>query len=59
MDCAPLAAATLGTVVGRPGLEPGEAQPLDLQSRPLPATEYRPKYIRQIPYTYMSENLDH
>ena len=42
MDYAPLAAVTLSTVVRRPGLEPGEVKPLDLQSRPLPATEYRP-----------------
>ena len=42
MDYAPLAATTLGAVVRRPGLEPGEVKPLDLQSRPLPATEYRP-----------------
>ena len=44
MDYAPLAATTLGAVVRRPGLEPGEVKPLDLQSRPLPATEYRPIY---------------
>ena len=33
---------TSARLVRRPGLEPGEVKPLDLQSRPLPATEYRP-----------------
>ena len=31
-------------MVGRPGIEPGEAVPFDLQSNPLPSTEYRPIY---------------
>ena len=30
--------------MGRPGIEPGEAVPPDLQSGPLPSTEYRPIY---------------
>ena len=34
-------------LVGGAGLEPAEPKALDLQSSPLPVTEYPPKYWRQ------------
>lgn len=37
-------------VVGRPGIEPGESKTTDLQSAPLPSTEYRPINARYYLY---------